>query len=155
MTKNQKTIDSYIENSEEATKLFGVKDQYLHVIEQLLDVSVVSRGAEIYVTGEEQNIQTADQLFALLLKQIRMGQEIHERDIMYIIRMLRIGKPFDMDQLFSCVILRNTQGRLIRPKTFGQRNYERVPQENRIPYSDQYDCHRLAGSRTFFGISGS
>ena len=123
MTKNQKTIDSYIENSEEATKLFGVKDQYLHVIEQLLDVSVVSRGAEIYVTGEEQNIQTADQLFALLLKQIRMGQEIHERDIMYIIRMLRIGKPFDMDQLFSCVILRNTQGRLIRPKTFGQRNY--------------------------------
>ena len=123
MTKKQKTVDSYIENPDEATKLFGVKDQYLHVIEQMLEVSVVSRGAEIYVSGEESNIQIANQLFGLLLGRIRQGEELHERDIMYIIQLLKSGKPFDMDELFSCVILQNVNGKRIRPKTFGQRDY--------------------------------
>lgn len=123
MTEKQKTIDSCIQNPEEATKLFGVKDQYLKIIEQMLELSIVSRGAEIYVSGEDGNMEIANRLFEILLERIRLGHELHDRDIMYIIQLLKSGKPFNIDELFQCVILKNAHGKMIRPKTFGQKAY--------------------------------
>lgn len=123
MTEKQKTIDSCIQTPEEATKLFGVKDQYLKIIEQMLELSIVSRGAEIYVSGTEENMERANRLFEILLEKIRLGHELHDRDIMYIIKLLKSGTPFNIDELFQCVILKNSHGKMIRPKTFGQKEY--------------------------------
>jgi phosphate starvation-inducible PhoH-like protein len=130
MTDELKIIEQQLESNEEAIALFGVKDNYLKIIEQMLNVNIVTRGEQISITGNSENLAIVERLFDTLLTLIRKGHELQERDILYITQLHINKKPFDIDDLFDTAIMKNTRGKTIRAKTFGQREYINAIRKN-------------------------
>ncbi|MDF2608307.1 MAG: phosphate starvation protein PhoH [Bacillales bacterium] len=96
----------------------------------MLNVNIVTRGEQISITGNSENLAIVERLFDTLLTLIRKGHELQERDILYITQLHINKKPFDIDDLFDTAIMKNTRGKTIRAKTFGQREYINAIRKN-------------------------
>jgi phosphate starvation-inducible protein PhoH and related proteins len=116
-------IKQQIENPTEAISLFGNNDVHLKRIEEELNVSIVTRGEDLNVSGDESNVQLVDEILKHLLNVIRKGISISERDVIYAIQMGKSGKLESFETLFDEEITKSAKGKSIRVKTVGQRNY--------------------------------
>lgn len=123
MTENLKTINVQLENPTEAITLFGNSDSNLKIIEQELDVSVITRGESVSLSGEEEKVSLAAQILDRLIFVIRKGVNISQRDVLYAIQMAQKGTLDYFEQLYEEEIAKNVKGKSIRIKTLGQRNY--------------------------------
>ncbi|MDI5789566.1 hypothetical protein PO124_17380 [Bacillus licheniformis] len=89
MTEHLLAIHQQLESPNEAQALFGNQDSHLKLMEEELNISIVTRGETVYVTGDEETFEIADSLLASLLNLIRKGIEISERDVLYAIKMAK------------------------------------------------------------------
>jgi len=123
MPEDLVTINQQLDNPNEAIALFGIHDVHLKRIEEELNVSIITRGEAIYVSGEEEKAQLVDNLLQSLLALIRKGVHISERDVLYAIRMAQNGTLEDFKSLYDDEIAKNAKGKSIRVQTLGQRKY--------------------------------
>lgn len=119
--ENLRKIDIQLEDTNEARSLFGMNDVYLKRIEEQLNVSITTRGEIIQVTGEQ--IHLVEPVLEGLLKVIQKGLDISERDVLYAIKLAKEGKMNQFEALFEDEITKNHQGKSIRVKTLGQKDY--------------------------------
>jgi phosphate starvation-inducible PhoH-like protein len=112
-----------LENPAEALALFGPNDSFLKCIEQKLDVSIVTRGEGVSVSGEEKDVKTVQDVLSVLLQLIRKGVSISERDVIYAIQLGERGMLDELVELYQENITTNVKGKPIRVKTLGQRHY--------------------------------
>ncbi|KMK76653.1 PhoH family protein [Alkalihalobacillus pseudalcaliphilus] len=111
------------ENMNEPQLLFGPNDRFLKQIERLLNVSIVTRGEEISVTGEQKSILLVEKTLHALIAIIRKGVSITERDVVYTVQLAERGQLSELDQLYDEKITSNMKGKSIIAKTLGQRHY--------------------------------
>lgn len=123
MTEALKTINVYLENPNEAIALFGNSDANLKIIEQELDVSIVTRGETVYVSGEPDAVALVSNILEKLLHVIRKGINISQRDVVYAVQMAKKGTLDYFQDLYEEEITKNAKGKSIRVKTLGQRHY--------------------------------
>jgi phosphate starvation-inducible PhoH-like protein len=123
MSENLKEIDLHLANPNEALALFGTNDKYLLQLEELLNVSIVTRGELIRVSGEKEDISLLEGILPALLSVIRKGLTISERDVVYAVDLAKKGKIAQFETLFEDEITKNVQGKAIRVKTLGQKRY--------------------------------
>ncbi|MED1739792.1 PhoH family protein [Bacillus swezeyi] len=123
MTEHLLAINQQLESPNEAQALFGNQDLHLKMMEEELDISIVTRGETVYVTGDEDTFQIVDSLLASLLNLIRKGIEISERDVIYAIKMAKKRKLEFFESMYEEEITKNAKGKPIRVKTIGQREY--------------------------------
>src|SRR5699024_9737924 len=121
MVENLKKIEIQLNDTNEARELFGNNDNYLKLIEQELDVSIITRGGQIQVSG--QFVDIVQIVLDTLLSVIQRGLIISERDVLYAIKLAREGKIEQFETLFEDVITKNAAGKPIRVKTLGQKKY--------------------------------
>ncbi|MBM7569627.1 PhoH family protein [Aquibacillus albus] len=117
------TIDLQIDNPSEALSLFGTEDKNLKQIEQQLNVSIITRGEQVRVSGTDEDIQLIEEILLALLGIVRKGLTISERDVVYAVELAKKGKINQFETLFEDEITKNAKGKSIRVKTLGQRNY--------------------------------
>ncbi|MFD2213912.1 MULTISPECIES: PhoH family protein [Bacillaceae] len=117
------TMNQQVENPNEAIALFGNHDLHLKRIEEGLNVSIVTRGEGVYVSGSAENVKLVDELLKSLLLIIRKGINISERDIIYAINMAKEQKLDQLENLYMQEIGKTAKGKSIRVKTLGQRQY--------------------------------
>lgn len=117
------TMNQQVENPNEAIVLFGNHDLHLKRIEEALDVSIVTRGEGVYVSGNAEHVQLVDELLKSLLLIIRKGITISERDVLYAISMVKENKLDQLENLYIQEIAKTAKGKSIRVKTLGQRHY--------------------------------
>ncbi|MDP4105778.1 MAG: PhoH family protein [Bacillota bacterium] len=134
MTENLKTINVQLENPAEAINLFGNSDSNLKIIEQELDVSVITRGESVSLSGEEEKVSLASQVLDRLIFVIRKGVNISGRDVLYAIQMGQKGTLDYFEQLYEEEIAKNVKGKAIRIKTLGQRNYVHSIRKNDLVF---------------------
>jgi phosphate starvation-inducible PhoH-like protein len=134
MTENLKTINVQLENPTEAINLFGNADSHLKIIEQELDVSVITRGESVSLSGEEEKVSLASQIIDRLIFVIRKGVNISGRDVLYAIQMGQKGTLDYFEQLYEEEIAKNVKGKAIRIKTLGQRNYVHSIRKNDLVF---------------------
>ncbi|MHC5251773.1 PhoH family protein [Listeria kieliensis] len=103
--------------------LFGNQDAHLNVLEESLAVSLVSRGGEILISGEEENVKQARHVIAALLAALKRGNHLDGRDVAQAVKMEKGGTLEYFGTLFEDEITKNAHGKPVRPKTFGQREY--------------------------------
>ncbi len=103
--------------------LFGNQDAHLNVLEESLAVSLVSRGGEILISGEEENVKQARHIIAALLAALKRGNHLDGRDVAQAVKMEKGGTLEYFGTLFEDEITKNAHGKPVRPKTFGQREY--------------------------------
>ncbi|MBU7593629.1 PhoH family protein [Metabacillus halosaccharovorans] len=117
------TMNQQVENPNEAIALFGNHDIHLKRIEEELNVSIVTRGEGVYVSGNAEHVQLVDELLKSLLLIIRKGINISERDVLYAISMAKEKKLDQLENLYIQEIAKTAKGKSIRVKTLGQRHY--------------------------------
>ncbi|MGE7201975.1 PhoH family protein [Bacillus haynesii] len=123
MTEHLLAIHQQLESPNEAQALFGNQDSHLKLMEEELNISIVTRGETVYVTGDEETFEIVDSLLASLLNLIRKGIEISERDVLYAIKMAKKQKLEFFESMYEEEITKNAKGKPIRVKTIGQREY--------------------------------
>lgn len=121
MAENLEQIDLQLDNSNEARELFGNSDNYLKRIEEELQVSIITRGEQIQVSGKQ--VKLVEMVLTSLLNIIKKGLSITERDVLYAIKLAKQGKINQFETLFEDEITKNAKGKSIRVKTLGQKSY--------------------------------
>ncbi|MBM7597929.1 phosphate starvation-inducible PhoH-like protein [Virgibacillus halotolerans] len=123
MSGNLTEIDLQLTNTSEALALFGTNDKYLKQIEAKLNVSIVTRGEKVQVSGSDDSIAHVQEVLLTLLAVIRKGLTVSERDVVYAVDLAVEGKIQQFEALFEDVITKNAKGKSIRVKTLGQKKY--------------------------------
>lgn len=135
MTEELKTLNIHLQSANEAAALFGNTDGNLKIIEQELHVSIVTRGEKVHLFGEEVQIELARQVLEKLLSIIRKDINISQRDVMYAIQMAEKGTLEYFEDLYEEEITKNAQGKSIRVKTLGQRQYINAIKKNDLIFA--------------------
>jgi len=112
-----------VDNPNEAVMLLGISDANVKLIEEALQVHIITRGEQIQLAGEEDAKEQATFLLHALLKVIRKGINIDQRDVATAIEMTQKGTIEYFAELYDEEIARTTKGKPIRAKTIGQREY--------------------------------
>ncbi|MFF2447597.1 PhoH family protein [Neobacillus sp. NPDC058068] len=123
MTEKLTTIKVQLENPAEAITLLGNSDQNLKIIEQELDVSIITRGESVNLSGDEEKVSLAGEILDKLMIVIRKGINISQRDVHYAVQMANKGTLDYFVNLYDEEIGKNVKGKTIRIKTLGQRQY--------------------------------
>lgn len=120
--------------SEHQRNVFGQLDAYLKKIERSLNVTVVLRDEAIKVIGTHTGVENAKRIFHTLTELSKRGNTITEQNVDYAISMSMEEKEelmLDMDK--ECVS-HTIQGKPIKPKTIGQKQYVDLIREKMIVF---------------------
>ncbi|HSO58699.1 MAG TPA: PhoH family protein [Paenisporosarcina sp.] len=121
--QEEQLTELHVQDANEAILLLGISDGNMKLIEQELGVQVITRGESIRLVGEVENTDTAKKLIEQLLKVIRKGININQRDVSTALEMNSAGTIEYFAELYDEEIARNVKGKAIRAKTIGQREY--------------------------------
>lgn len=108
---------------DEYMTLFGTNDQNVALIELETEVSIALRGAELYITGAEENVKAAAAVVEKLLYLIHRGETVDKARIRYATALARENRLDEMDELMRDVVAVTHRGKPIKAKTLGQRDY--------------------------------
>ncbi len=103
--------------------LFGMNDQYIKVIEQEFEVTVVLRDNGFHVQGAEDAVSLAQAVIEKLTRMLYDGQSIDTGMVRYLCQLARKGELHTADEIFRDVVAFTYKGHRIRCKTAGQREY--------------------------------
>ena len=114
--------------------LLGPQDRLLRVVErEHPDVLVHVRGNEITLTGDTDAVARARALVEELITMARAGQGLDPADVSASSRIMREEGGARPSEVFGEAIL-TSRGRVIRPKTIGQKAYVDAIEENTIVF---------------------
>lgn len=125
MTDNE-LLELHVKDPNEAVLLLGISDNHMTLIEEAFSIQIITRGEVIKLSGTEDGKETGKLLIEQLLKVIRKGINIDQRDIVSAIEMAKAGTIEYFAELYDEEIARNAAGKIIRAKTIGQRHYIRA-----------------------------
>lgn len=123
MSESLQAIDLQLMDPNEALSLFGTNDKHLKLLEEKLNISIVTRGEGISVSGSQEDIACVQDVLFALLSVIRKGLNVVDRDVVYAVDLARQGKINQFITLFEDEIIKNVKGKAIRVKTLGQKEY--------------------------------
>lgn len=103
--------------------VFGQFDAFLKLIEKTLNVTVISRNGMVKAIGERKNVEKAKRVFMQLVELAKRGNEITEQNISYALSLCMEEKEEMMLEMDEDCICHTIQGKPIKPKTLGQKNY--------------------------------
>ncbi len=112
------------------------------MIEQELDVSIVTRGESVSLSGDEEKVDLVSQILDKLMLLIRKGIMISQRDVLYAIQMAKKGTLDYFVNLYEEEIGKNVKGKAIRIKTLGQRQYVEAIKKNDLSFWDWSSWNR-------------
>ena len=112
-----------LERMEEAINLFGSFDENIRLLEAELHVTVVSRGGELCISGDVENVMLATKAVEALLTLSARGEAINAQHVRYVIGLCRSGQSERVAELTQDVICITSKGRPVKPKTIGQKQY--------------------------------
>lgn len=129
-----KFTELHVENPNEAVMLLGISDANMKLIEEKLNVQIITRGETVRIMGDEDSKEVGKQLVEQLLKVIRKGININQRDVSSALEMIKNGTIEYFAELYDEEIARNTKGKAIRAKTIGQREYIQAIRKHDLVY---------------------
>lgn len=112
-----------LSSPEEALSLFGPHDSFLKQIESQTSAKILTRGSAISMTGTADELEILTDLFRVLLKLVRQGFQLTERDVIYAHRLAKQGTADELLELYGEEIGTSNKGQKVRVKTLGQRHY--------------------------------
>lgn len=116
-----KLVDLTVDN---VTNLVGANDQNINVIEDALNVEISFRGDELTIISENNDsIKKTKEIIDELVNIIKKGVNITRRDVVYALKLEDKNDVEQMDQLYDIKIARTINGKIISPKTAGQKEY--------------------------------
>lgn len=121
-----------VDRLEQAVSLFGSFDENIRLIEREYGVSVISRGSDLKVTGEAENVARAVRAIGGLLTLINRGEALSEQNVRYVLSLVEEGNEDKIHSLTADCICITARGKPVKPKTLGQKHYIEAINQNTI-----------------------
>ena len=119
---------------EHERNVFGQFDEHLKVIERTLNVTIISRDGHLKILGSEGNAGKTKRLLEQLLSLSQRGNIINTQNVNYTLALLMEDKEQAIVEIDKDCICHTIQGRPIKPKTLGQKNYVDAIREKMIVF---------------------
>ncbi len=126
----EKTIN--VERLEQIINVFGSFDENVVLLETELGVRVINRDTELKVIGDVEAVDRAVRVLEGLLSLSARGEPITEQNIRYIIGLVEDDREDKIEELAKDVVCINNNGKPIKAKTIGQKDYLNAIKNNTI-----------------------
>ncbi|WIF94797.1 PhoH family protein [Caminicella sporogenes] len=113
-------------------ELFGSLDENIKLIENAYKVSIVSREGEIIILGDEDKVNIVQKVLKSLIDIIHSGEKLDKQKILYIISLHNEGEEEKISELLENVVCVTSRGKMIKPKTLGQKKYIEAIKKNDV-----------------------
>lgn len=121
-----------VNDTEQIINLFGPYDENINLIQRQYGVVVISRGTDIKVSGSEENVDKACQAIESLMKISKTGEKLTDQTIRYVATMVSDGESEQVNELIGDGICVTATGKIVRPRTVGQKKYTDGIKKNTI-----------------------
>ena len=109
--------------TEHMANVFGQFDANIKKIERTLGVTVVVRDDQLKIIGTPSAASGAQEVFEQLYELAKRGNVISEQNVNYALALLQEHKGSEMVEIDKDVICHTIQGKPVKPKTLGQKDY--------------------------------
>ncbi|MDY3251029.1 MAG: PhoH family protein [Candidatus Choladocola sp.] len=120
--------------AEHVQNVFGQFDQYVKKIERTFQVTVLNRDGSIRILGSPSGAVRAKKIFESLCELSRRGTSITEQNVDYAIALSWEEKQDSLVEIDSDCICHTVNGKPIKPKTLGQKEYVDAIRKNMIVF---------------------
>lgn len=123
-----------ITNMNDMLNLFGSFDSNIRIVQDEFNVNIINRGSEVKVSGNEADVNKALGCLESLLKIAKNGDDITEQQVRYILSMTGESEADEIANLSDGGVCVTTSGKIIKPKTLGQKKYIDSISKNTISF---------------------
>ena len=123
-----------VDRMEQAVSLFGSFDENIRLIEKEFSVGVISRGSEIKVTGEAENVQKGVRAINGLLTLINRGEALSDQNVRYVLSLVNEGNEDKLERMAMDCVCITSKGKPVKPKTLGQKKYIETIRQNTVTF---------------------
>ena len=109
--------------TEHAKNIFGQFDAFLKKIERTFQVTIIERDDETKIMGNLSDVTKAKRVLEQLMILSERGNVIHEQNVDYTIAMTMEENETAVLEIDKDLICHTTNGKPIKPKTLGQKQY--------------------------------
>ncbi len=121
------------DNIDHIMNLFGSNDENIKTIEEIVNITVVQRGTDIKIIGEEENVEKAYELIKQIMPIAKEGDVITKQNIKYLASIAK-EQVISHDNYPIDYICLNSRGKPIKSKTYGQKKYIKAIQNHDITF---------------------
>ena len=121
-----------VDRMEQTVSLFGSFDENIKLIESQYNVKIISRGSEIKVNGDAENVSKAVRAINGLLTLINRGEALSEQNVRYVLSLVKEGNEDKLCEMTGDCVCITAKGKPIKPKTLGQKRYLECIKNNTI-----------------------
>lgn len=119
----------------EAKALFGVKDEFLKVLQhEFPECRIAARGTNVFLVGSSTDIGAIEEVFAALRYLNRENTYLTTQHVRYSSLCIKNGKGEELREIYGDTISISARGRLIKPKTAGQKRYVDSIRKNLVTF---------------------
>lgn len=131
---NRQTLEIRFNNQEEAKQILGIQDKHIKLIEDNSQVELHSRGEMLQLSGEAAEVQSIFDVLSQLQKLIGRGIQIGSSDVILALKMAKKGTLEYFLDMYQEEILKDRNGKTIRIKNLGQKNYVDAIKKNDVVF---------------------
>lgn len=133
MIKKDKRVKILVPSDQSMVDLLGQGDEFLKLIESGFDVDILVRGNEIDISGSEEEVDRVMGLIKELLSVLEAGGQLERSDVGRTIDLVKNEDALSPKEFFSERIMVH-RGKMIRPKTSGQKRYIDAIKKNTLTF---------------------
>ena len=121
----QKIIERTVnaDRVEDIIAVFGSFDENIRRIEEAFSVTIVNRGTDLRIIGDEEAADKAVRTLNGLLALASKGEIIDEQRVRYLMTLVGEGNDAQVNQMTKDVVCITAKGKPIKAKTVGQQHY--------------------------------
>lgn len=135
MTEFRKEIDINHIDTIDLSQLFGRLDENIKFLEDKFQVRIKLKEGYLLISGpSEENISKVDKHLKALFKIIKQQKSLSLRDVKYIVYQGEKNPEVDLSKHFKEAIIYSSTGKVIRPKTLGQKRYIDAIKTNNVTF---------------------
>ena len=109
--------------AEHEANVFGQFDAFAKKIERSLHVTLISRDGVVKIMGDSNAVERARNVLSQLLELSRRGNTISEQNVNYTLALVMEDSEDNVLEIDKDIICHTLQGKPIKPKTLGQKQY--------------------------------
>lgn len=123
MAQDKKEKEIYIDDDYVITELFGKFDENIKIVEEEFPVEIVLRDGRLAIIGDDASVQLAEKLIYKLIEIINKQKRLTKQAIRYAIQLVLNGEEERLKELLDDIVCITASGKIIKPKTLGQKRY--------------------------------
>ena len=119
----------------EAKAVLGMKDEFLKTIQkEFPDCRIASRGDEVIIVGGEPGVSQVETVLRTLRYLYRENTYMTTQHVRYSSSLIKQGKEELLQSIYGDTVSISARGRLIKPKTAGQKQYVDSIRKNLVTF---------------------